>query len=508
MKIRRALTRNPSGAPSEAPIGSAVPAGPAAGSPHGGAASEGGGPEPDPASLALAVRAVDMRTSIRPTVAEVDLAALRRNVGRIRSWLRPAGATTPPAIFGVVKADAYGHGAVTVGRTLAPLCDALAVSLVEEGLELRAAGITTPILILSAYYDHCHSEVLEAGLVPVVADPGDLERFATAPLRRRPRAAGELARAGTGAGAGFGVGAGTSAGPDIGAAGTRDVHLKIDTGMNRLGVAPSDLPRVLDRVAALSRLRLSGLATHFASADMADAATTAEQLARFAPCLDLVRRRGFAPDVIHAANSAAAVRFPEARFGAVRPGLALYGAMPSTVVARPELEPVLTLRTRVMALHDVPPGAPVSYGGQWRATRPSRIATLPIGYADGYPRHVRDATVLIRGHRAPVAGAVCMDMFMIDVTDVPGVTLGDPVTLVGAEPNAGAGADRGAEAALLRIDLDELAARAGTVNYEILCGLSKRVPRLYRDEAGGDEPDGADDEEPTSPGGTLGESAP
>lgn len=411
-----------------------------------------------------------MRTSIRPTVAEVDLGALRRNVARMRAWLRPAGAGGGPALFGVVKADAYGHGAVAVARALAPLCDALAVSLVEEGLELRAAGIGTPILILSAYYDHCHSEVLEAGLVPVVADPGDLERFAAAPLRRRPRAPGRLARVGENIGD-------SGLGADGGVDGPRDVHLKIDTGMNRLGVAPADLPSVLDRLGALPRLRLAGVATHFASADLADAGTTAEQLARFAPCLDLVRSRGLAPGVIHAANSAAAVRFPAARFGAVRPGLALYGAMPSAVVARPELEPVLTLRTRIMALHDVPAGAPVSYGGQWRAARPSRIATLPIGYADGYPRHVRDAVVLVRGRRATVAGAVCMDMFMVDVTDVPGVAQGDSVTLIGAEA--------GPDGALVRLDLDEVAARAGTVNYEILCGLSKRVPRLYRDEQGG-----------------------
>jgi alanine racemase len=164
------------------------------------------------------------------------------------------------------------------------------------------------------------------------------------------------------------------------------------------------------------------------------------------------------------------VRFPEARFDAVRPGLALYGAMPSTHVQLSDLEPALRLTTRVMAVHDIAAGTTVSYGGTWRASRPSRIATLPIGYADGYPRHVRDASALLRGRRVPVVGAVCMDMLMVDVTDVSGVAVGDLVTLIGAD---------GPES----IAVDDLADWAGTVNYEILCGISKRVPRALKDAA-------------------------
>jgi alanine racemase len=393
---------------------------------------------------------VDIRTSIRPSVAEVDLAALRRNVARVRSTVGPG-----VGVFGVVKADAYGHGAVAVGRALAPLCDALAVSLVEEGLELRAAGLTGPIIVLGAYYGGRHSEVLEAGLVPVVYDLADLEHFGRAPARRTPRG-GRKRRAG-------------AASEDV----EVDVHVKVETGMNRLGVSPAELPRLLARAASFPRLGIAGLCTHFSSADVADEAATREQLRRFDEALAVAAGNGVKPRVVHAANSAATVRFSEARFGAVRPGIALYGAMPSPLVARPDLEAVMSLRTKVMAVHELAPGESVSYGGMWRAQRPSRVATLPLGYADGYPRHVHGAEALVRGRRVSVAGAVCMDMMMVDVTDVPGVGVGDVVTLLGRD---------GAEG----ISADDLGRWAGTVSYEILCGISKRVPRVYHDDPAGE----------------------
>jgi alanine racemase len=188
--------------------------------------------------------------------------------------------------------------------------------------------------------------------------------------------------------------------------------------------------------------------------------------------MEQARRAGFANLAHHAANSAAAVRFPRARLAAVRPGLALFGAMPSRHVAVAELEATLRLSTRIMAIHEIAVGTSVSYGGLWRAARRSRVATLPLGYADGYPRHVRDACVLVGGRRVPIVGAVCMDMLMIDVTDVPqaDAALGAPVTLIGRD---------GAE----QISVDDLAGWAGTLSYEILCGISKRVPRILRDAA-------------------------
>jgi len=375
---------------------------------------------------------VDIRTSIRPTVAEIDLGAVQRNLVRFREKVGRS-----VAVFGVVKADAYGHGAVAVARALEPLCNALAVSLVEEGLELRAAGIRAPIFVLGAYYNRHQDDVIAQRLTPVVYDVGDLERFGAAAARRGRRI---------------------------------DVHVKVDTGMSRLGVPVNEVPAVLGRFKDLTGLRLAGLCTHLASADLPDARVTEEALDRFDVCMDHAQHEGFTDLAHHAANSAAAVLFPRARLSAVRPGLALFGAMPSRHVAVADLEPALRLSTRIMAIHDIAVGTPVSYGGLWRASRPSRIATLPVGYADGYPRHVRDACVLVGGRRVPIVGAVCMDMLMVDVTDVPqaDAVLGSAVTLIGRD---------GAE----RITVDDLAGWAGTLNYEILCGISKRVPRILRD---------------------------
>jgi alanine racemase len=389
----------------------------------GGAAAEG---------IRLPFAEVDIRTSIRPTVAEIDLGAVQRNLSRVRQAVGPG-----VRIFGVVKADAYGHGAVPVARALEPLCNALAVSLVEEGFELRAAGIRAPILVLGAYYNRHQDDVLSERLTPVVYDRRDLEKFAAAAARRNRPA---------------------------------DVHVKIDTGMSRLGITPAELGAMLGRLAQLPSLRLAGICTHFASADLADASTTEAALAELAQGLDRAAALGFRGLVNHAANSAAAVRFPTARLDAVRPGLALYGAMPSDIVKLPGLEAALALRTRVMSVRDVAVGTGVSYGGTWRAARPSRVATLPIGYADGYPRHVRGAAVLLAGRRVPIVGAVCMDMLMIDVTDLADSALDGAVTLIGRD---------GAE----EITVDDLARWAGTVNYEILCGISKRVPRVLRDAA-------------------------
>jgi len=253
-----------------------------------------------------------MRTSIRPTIAEVSLGAIRRNVSRVKAVVGDV------PVWAVIKADAYGHGAVTVARALAGRTAGLAVSLVEEGLELRAAGIDAPIAVLGAYYDRCHAQVVDENLMPVVYDPSDLDRFSAVAASRR-RVVG--------------------------------VHLKVDTGMNRLGIHPSELPAVLARAAVLTGVRIAGLCTHFPSADAVAEDDTRSALARFLACVSEAERRGLGPLVNHAANSAAAVRFPAARLGAVRPGLALYGAMPSAAVALAGLEPALRLSTRIMAIH-------------------------------------------------------------------------------------------------------------------------------------------------------------
>ena len=374
----------------------------------------------------------DIRTDIRPTVAEVDLAALRKNVDVL-------GGTVGPevGILAVVKADAYGHGALAVARALERKVWGFAVSLVEEGVELRRGGIEAPIVVLGSFYGYSHRDVIAFRLTPVVADEGDVEKFA--------RAADEMS------------------------SGRVGVHLKIDTGMSRLGVRLETLDAMLARLTATPGVELTGLCSHLASADADDTGPSDEQLVRFSEARRRVAAAGFAVPLVHVANSAATLRFVDARGELVRPGLALYGLSPSTAAEYTGLLPAMTLKSRIVALRQVPAGERVSYGGLWQAARPSRIATVPIGYADGYTRRMTGkAEVLVGGARCKVVGAITMDMCMVDVSDV-GAKLGDEVVLLGAQ-----GPDP-----TVRIGADELARWAGTISWEIFTGISKRVPRVY-----------------------------
>ena len=365
-----------------------------------------------------------IQTAIRPTRAEVDLAALKDNLRALRTHLAGSRAL----VHAVVKADAYGHGAVPVAAALERAgVDGFCVSLVEEGIELRRAT-RAPVLVLGGYYGNAHRDVVEHRLTPVVFDLGDVEKLA--------RAAGDE---------------------------RVSIHVKVDTGMARLGVPTVALSGFLSKIKDFTNVELAGLCTHLACADADDEATTRRQLDRFEGALRAVGR----PAVVHAANSAAAVRYPESRYDLVRPGIALLGDAASPVATLPGARPVLRLVTRVIALREIDPSESVSYGALWRATRRSRIATLPLGYADGYPRRMTNTgQVLLRGRRAPVVGAVCMDMFMVDVTDIPGAIVGDEVVLLGEQSGD-------------RISAGDWANWAGTVNYEVYCGISKRVPRVY-----------------------------
>jgi alanine racemase len=374
--------------------------------------------------------------AIRPTEARIDLRALASNLRLLRSAIGPE-----TGIIAVVKADAYGHGAVPMARLLEGLgVWGFGVATVEEGVELRDAKIHAPILVMGAAFGRDHRTVVERELIPVVGDPGDVDRFAVA-----ARAAGAV---------------------------RFSIHLKIDTGMTRLGVTTDRFEGFLKRCASHPSIRVDGMATHFARADEQDRAPTLRQLRAFIRCLDQARALGADPQLIHAANSAAALRFAEARFHLVRPGIVLYGARPSEHVPGCEgLQPVLGLRTRINAIRQVDSGVEVSYGGTFTTTRPSVIATLPVGYADGYPRSLSNrAQVVVRGQRAPVVGRICMDLCMVDVTEIPGVEVGDPVTLLGGEGESA-------------IRPHELAGWAGTIPYEILCGISGRVHRSYPVEA-------------------------
>ncbi len=390
-------------------------------------------------------------------MAEIDLGALRRNVDVLRSTLdggephddgsashsQALGGdrTGRTGILAVLKADAYGHGAVPCAQAVARQVWGFAVSLVEEGVELRRAGlIDQPIVVLGCFYGLSHRDVVAYRLTPVVADARDLSRFA--------RAAADLGA------------------PRV------PVHLKIDTGMSRLGVRPEGLAQFIDALRAEPGVTLGGLCTHLADADGPGEETTVEQLERFASCRQRLSAMGVQPGVLHAANTAGAVRFGAARLDLVRPGIGLYGvAPPNTPLSG--LWPVLSLKTRIVALREVPPDTGVSYGSRTRTTARARIATLPIGYADGYSRRMSgQAEVLCGGRRCPVLGPITMDMTMIDVSAVPGVQVGDEVVLIGRQSRPEGGGDA-------PITLDEMAGWAGTIAYEISCAISKRVPRIY-----------------------------
>lgn len=367
----------------------------------------------------------------RPTFVEIDLDALIYNFHQVQNRVG-AGC----GVLAMVKADAYGHGACRVALALERAGAAMfGVALVEEGAVLREEGVSRPILVLGGLYRGQEQEAIELGLTPVVFD---LDM-----ARRLNRAALE-------------------AGVDA------PYHFKVDTGMARVGVLPEDVPAALEELAQLQGLRMVGFISHLALADEPDHPLTGEQVAQFRSLLAQVRQAGFDPQHIHLSNSAAIFTRDLPECNLVRPGVVLYGGLPSGYFSgKLDLRPVMHFRSRVAQLKQVQPGCGVSYGHRFVATRPTLLATVPVGYADGYNRLLScRGEVLVRGQRAPVTGTVCMDWIMVDVTDVPGVEVGDQVTLFGVDGGTFLGAD-------------ELASKIGTINYEVFCLVGKRVPRVF-----------------------------
>jgi alanine racemase len=371
-------------------------------------------------------------TMIRRTRVEVDLAAIVGNA-------RTVGEMTHTDVFAVVKADGYGHGAVAVARALAAAraVSGFAVSLVEEGVLLRDAGVTAPVLVMGPSQHGGEDDMVMAGLTPVIGSAEDLAALATV-ARRRAR--------------------------------TIDAHLKVDTGMGRLGVLPDEAP-ALAAEAARAGIVVVGLMTHFACADSDDPddthSMTRDQLRKFGEVDRAVTAAGAPVRVRHAANSSGALWFPEARLDLVRTGIAIYGngRWPAGDAAR---HSAMRLVTEVAQLRGVAEGASVGYGATWRATRASRVAVLPLGYADGLPRRASGrAFAAIRGRRVPLVGAISMDIAIADVTELPEVAVGDVAVLLG---RAAGGAS---------ISVAEYGAWAGLSEYEVTCGMSKRVPRTY-----------------------------
>ena len=356
---------------------------------------------------------------IRPTWADVDLGAFRRNVAAITAML-PEGAR----LVAVLKGDGYGHGALPLARVCSDRVAMIAVALLEEALVLRRGGIDIPLMVLGPLTERQVRTAIEERITMGIVGPEELA------LVRDTDAA---------------------------------IHLKLDSGMGRMGVTERELPRVIEMIRGAKRLRIDGIYTHFANADVEGDDYTETQIANYDRMIATLRAAGIEAPLHHFANSGATLRRLVRPGDLARVGIALFGPGPPAPT-----EPVLRWRTQIMRLKELPAGHPVGYGTTWRAPRPSRIATLPVGYADGFSRrHSNNGEVLVRGRRAPFVGRVSMDLVTIDVTDLP-AAYGDEVVLLGTQGEG-------------RITAEEFATRTGTIAYEVFTGIGARVPRVHHD---------------------------
>jgi alanine racemase len=379
------------------------------------------------------------RTATRPTWAQVSLENLRFNFGVIERHVG-AGVT----VCAVVKADAYGHGATECAKALEQEgARWLGVTSLDEAIPLRDAGICTRILLMTGFGRGEEEELIRLQLTPTVWEPGQVELLEKAAARLSAKL---------------------------------PVHLKVDTGMGRLGADPEDLYEITSALKASSHLVLEGLSTHLASSEILDAPSVNEQLQKFEQVRNLMRNEGFDPPLIHVANTGAIISHRESWNSMVRPGIALYGYhLPferagrevSGSKLRLDVKPVLTWKTKILSLRDVRANQALGYGGTYITKAPARIAVLPVGYADGLNRALSSrGRVIVREHYAPIVGRISMDLTLADVTGLPGIAVGDEVVLLGAVDG-------------LSVDAREHAELASTNVYEILCAISKRVPRRY-----------------------------
>lgn len=389
-----------------------------------------GDPPPKPAGRAAAATSPsEILARPRPTVAAIDLAAIAGNVRRICDRVSSA------EVMAVVKADGYGHGAAPVART-AVLAGAtqLGVALLEEGIALRREGLRAPILVFGGLFEDQIEAFLAHDLMMTVYEPKLAELIA-----RRATAAGKTAR----------------------------VHVKIDTGMGRVG-AIGDPLEFIAHLAALRGLELTGIYTHFATSDELDKTYARQQLGNFRALVQRLKERGITFNYVHAANSGAILDLPESFFNLVRAGVMMYGYYPSRETTESiALQPAMKLRSRILHVKRVPENFSVSYGRTFRTGKPSLLATIPLGYADGFSRRFsNNMQVLVRGQKRPVAGRVCMDQIMVDLGDDFDVARGEEVVLLGKQGET-------------EITIDDWCKKLETIPYEVTCSISKRVPRVY-----------------------------
>lgn len=366
--------------------------------------------------------------------AYIDLDAAVHNMEEMHALTGP-----DTKLMAVIKTDGYGHGAIPIARELEglPYVYGFAVATAEEGLALRADGRKKPILILGASFEEEYEDIVRAGLRAAV--------FSYETAQRLSREAGKAGK-------------------------TACVHIKLDTGMGRIGFAPTqESADAIARIARLPHMLVEGIFTHFARADERDKTSALRQLDLFLQMIEMLKERGIDIPVHHASNSAGILDLPQAHLDMARAGITLYGLHPSEEVCleRMDMRPVLSLKSRIAYLKWLPAGSAVSYGGTYVTKEERRIATIPVGYGDGYARSLSNCgEVLIRGRRAPIVGRVCMDQFMVDVTDLPQAQEGDAVTLIGTD-----GGDC--------ITMEELGEKSGRFNYEFACDLGKRIPRVF-----------------------------
>lgn len=365
---------------------------------------------------------------LRDVYAEIDLDAIRHNLTEIRRRINPAS-----KLCAVVKANAYGHGAIEVSKVAVECgADFLAVATVDEGLELRRAGFNLPILILGLVPYNAVDAVVANDLTQAVADLELAEKISDAAARLC-----KLAK----------------------------VHLKIETGMGRIGVYPDNAVTLAAQISKLPNVELEGMFSHFADADSLDRTFTNHQIEIFKETASKIRRAGVGIKICHLAESASILDIPEAHFDMVRAGIINYGLYPSADVRKTiELKPAMKLVARIVYLKKISAGVSIGYGREFVAERDSLIATLPLGYADGYIRAYKGFHVDIGGKLAPIAGRVCMDQTMVDVTDIDGVKVGDEVILFGSDA----------------VTIDDAARHLNTINYEITCLVSARVSRVFK----------------------------
>ncbi|MCR5833606.1 MAG: alanine racemase [Selenomonadaceae bacterium] len=366
----------------------------------------------------------------RDVYAEINLGAIRHNLTEIRRHISPDA-----KLCAVVKANAYGHGAIRVSEVAIECgADYLAVATVDEGLELRRAGIAVPILILGLIPFAAVDTVVDNNLTQVVAEFSLAEKISDAAVRL-----GKVAK----------------------------IHLKVETGMGRIGATPDDVVNLAVKVSNLPNIELEGMFSHFADADNDDRTFTLHQLNIFKETAEKIRAAGIALKICHIAESAAALDIPEAHLDMVRSGIITYGLYPADNVRRTvDLIPAMKLITKIVFMKKIPAGVSIGYGREFVAQRDSVIATLPLGYADGYIRAYKNFHVEISGKGlAPIAGRVCMDQTMIDVTDIKDAQIGDEVIIFGSDA----------------VTIDDAARHLNTINYEVTCLVSERVPRIFKD---------------------------